>query len=633
MPAASLRSPRPAWVLTLVAAGAVASLMAVGGPLSLAVRDGLYLGALVSGVAVAGRVYGRVAAPGRARAGGRPRVGGRARVGWWLVLGGLAALVLGEVLWIALTRSGVDAWLSVADLAYMTGMTGMVAGATVVVRTRRRSHEPLVRYDVAVLSGAVATLLVVLVVEPALAADAASAWAPAVALGYTLLVSVLASAVGQEVADGAPTPPGLRLLLTGLVLLTVAGTAYHLQQAVGAYTEWGWIDAASVLAVGLVCAAVLHPSTADTPQPGPGAHPVSRVRVLALTFAAMTPVLLLMWQHLSGRQPDVMLLGGIAGVLFTAVIGRTWHLVGAVQELASLRSERRLDALVRHGADAIVVIDEQGHIRMSSDALSRTWASPSDCSDIASWVHPEDRRAFSAWRQRLATTRRGHRSVSKVRLLKARGEGYAEVVGVNLLHDDEVRGLVLTIRDVSERVALEAQLRRRADRDDLTGLAKRAVFVRVLENRLGTVAAHSPLAVIFIDLDDFKSVNDTLGHAQGDTVLVEAAERLRGNLPEDALAARYGGDEFAAVFDAHGGPARLRAIIDRVDRALQFPVQHAAGEIPMGASIGISIASAATTADVLIREADTAMYAAKRDTTTRVRIFRPSMVAEQAPHD
>ncbi len=172
----------------------------------------------------------------------------------------------------------------------------------------------------------------------------------------------------------------------------------------------------------------------------------------------------------------------------------------------------------------------------------------------------------------------------------------------------------------------EAQLHHQAFHDGLTGLANRDLFRNRLEH---AVELHTrdlrPVSVLFLDLDDFKIVNDTLGHVIGDALLVHTAERLRGAMRAGDTIARLGGDEFALLLEDGSDPRTSAA---RIGDALRTPFDVDGRRIDIGASIGVvelAQADGPTTADELLARADTAMYAAKRSGKGRIVAHRPGM--------
>jgi len=190
-------------------------------------------------------------------------------------------------------------------------------------------------------------------------------------------------------------------------------------------------------------------------------------------------------------------------------------------------------------------------------------------------------------------------------------------------------------RSLSELSRLKEQLRYQAYHDPLTGLANRSLFVERVAERLAAMVAEgadpAPArmpAVLFLDLDDFKIVNDTLGHAAGDRLLVDVAERLRGVLRGEDLAVRLGGDEFAVLLDDTPDLGMSIAVAERIIDALRPTFLIDDSEVQVGGSIGIAAARTGTErADELLRNADVAMYTAKDLGKNRVATFEPTMHA------
>jgi diguanylate cyclase (GGDEF)-like protein len=199
------------------------------------------------------------------------------------------------------------------------------------------------------------------------------------------------------------------------------------------------------------------------------------------------------------------------------------------------------------------------------------------------------------------------------------------LVVVALLEDPNVRGLVLNTRDVSDRTELEAQLVHQAFHDGLTGLANRTLFAERVERPLAR-SGRDDLAVLFIDLDDFKHVNDSLGHAAGDQLLVAAARRLQGCLRPTDTAARLGGDEFAVLLERVTDADAAVGVAGRVLDTLHQPFGLNGRTIPIKASVGVAVGRPGVDeAEELLRNADVAMYAAKVGGKDRYELFHPDM--------
>jgi diguanylate cyclase (GGDEF)-like protein/PAS domain S-box-containing protein len=201
-----------------------------------------------------------------------------------------------------------------------------------------------------------------------------------------------------------------------------------------------------------------------------------------------------------------------------------------------------------------------------------------------------------------------------------------QVTGRNLLADDAVAGLLWTALDVTERRQLEDQLRGRAFHDPLTGLANRALFVDRLEHALTAEVKPGTAAVLFIDLDDFKTVNDSLGHDAGDELLVLAGHRIAAGLRPSDTAARFGGDEFAVLLE-QAGEQEAATAAERILGNLAAPFDIHDREVFVYASIGVAV-SDGSNPSAMLRNADIAMYRAKTTGKRRYDTFRSDMHAD-----
>jgi len=244
-------------------------------------------------------------------------------------------------------------------------------------------------------------------------------------------------------------------------------------------------------------------------------------------------------------------------------------------------------------------------------------------------THPDEQERAAAHSRQLAISGRVSFSVEK-RFVRRDGG----VVWVNLTCTVVRDGggapdsLVLVLDDITERRTMEARLRELAFHDPLTGLANRALFLdRVAHaferaRREGVTAA-----VLFLDLDDFKRVNDSLGHAAGDELLVAAAVRLRQTVRLSDTAARLGGDEFAVLVEDAHARADAADLAGRLAEAFRLPFAVGRREIVSGASIGVAIAQPGETPDEVLRNADVAMYVAKAHGRGSFELFAPGMHA------
>src|SRR6185503_14466034 len=228
-----------------------------------------------------------------------------------------------------------------------------------------------------------------------------------------------------------------------------------------------------------------------------------------------------------------------------------------------------------------------------------------------------------------AATRPG---ISGPALVQAAGAGapWVEIRVSNLLDDSLISGLVAPIHDVTERRAFEQQLEAHAFRDPLTGLANRVLFAERVERAVVRARRSRRLpSVLYLDMDDFKRINDTFGHAIGDRVLVEVAHRIEQTIRSEDTAARLGSDEFAVLLDETGDTLEAVALAERLETAFATPFEAGGSLISVLSSIGIvRSGQSRSTSTELMRNAEIAMYAAKRESRGGHLVFEPAMYAE-----
>jgi diguanylate cyclase (GGDEF)-like protein/PAS domain S-box-containing protein len=305
---------------------------------------------------------------------------------------------------------------------------------------------------------------------------------------------------------------------------------------------------------------------------------------------------------------------------------------GAVlsEEVHRRRGEARFASLVRHASDLITVLQPDTAVTYQSPSIERILGYTPDevlgqRFDSLAPVGDRDRLASC-----VAAAASGERVQSlECALTNRDGEARQfDILFTNLIDDEHVGGILLNARDVSERKAFEAELAHQAFHDPVTGLANRAMFAEQVRHAIARARREGRTpAVIFLDLDDFKTVNDSLGHAAGDEVLVEFARRLDESVRGADVAARFGGDEFAVLLE---DVAESQAAADAAQRILELlaqPMRAGHRNVTLTGSIGISIYGPDDTrdADEVIRDADAAMYIAKRDGKGGYRLFEPAM--------
>ncbi|MGE3907997.1 MAG: putative bifunctional diguanylate cyclase/phosphodiesterase [Chloroflexota bacterium] len=312
----------------------------------------------------------------------------------------------------------------------------------------------------------------------------------------------------------------------------------------------------------------------------------------------------------------------------------------AERELMMRRNEDRLQSLVGNTADVIAVLDATGSMSYVTPSVERAWgAAPATVQGVAmvELSHPEDRSAAMMLLEQVA--REPGANVSSELRIRHQQQATAhgpnledswrdfEVIARNLLADPAVNGIVVTFHDITQRKAFEQDLQRLAFHDTLSGLPNRVLFHDRLERALVRAERRRRLiAVMFLDLDNFKVVNDSLGHDVGDRLLVEAAERVQTCLRAEDTAARLGGDELAVLLEDVIDESSVVDVATRISEAMSEPMMIDGRTLIVTVSIGIALSTAARERpDTLLRNADLAMYRAKADGKARVQLFDPSM--------
>ena len=300
------------------------------------------------------------------------------------------------------------------------------------------------------------------------------------------------------------------------------------------------------------------------------------------------------------------------------------------EDLHRRQSEARFRSLVAHSSDLITVLAAGGEISYLSPSVERLLGYGADelhGTSFLSLVAAADRSRIARVLEPSGPEIDSH--TLECALVHRDGtELEFEVRHSNLIDDEHIRGIVLNSRDISERKAFERQLAHQAFHDSVTGLANRALFADRVAHALSRRSEErTPIGVMFIDLDDFKTINDSLGHPVGDSVLRQVGERLHAALRPTDTAARFGGDEFAVLLEDIEGTQHAADIAERLKEAIERPVTAEGKELFVRASIGICLTrpGEATSPEDLLRNADVAMYMAKRDIKGSYRMFEPAM--------
>jgi diguanylate cyclase (GGDEF)-like protein/PAS domain S-box-containing protein len=304
---------------------------------------------------------------------------------------------------------------------------------------------------------------------------------------------------------------------------------------------------------------------------------------------------------------------------------------GTLHELkGSHDTEERFRSLVTNSSDTIFVTDVETTISFATPSAQRVFGfdadRPNQCR-LRDMVHPDDLQPMLKLVEHCAaqpgSSVRGEWRMSD----DEGGWHFTETIIANLLSDPHVNSLVFTSRDVGERVRFQNELEHQAFHDALTGLANRVLFKDRVEHALArAVRSGSNVAVLFMDIDDFKLVNDSYGHVLGDNLLVQVAERLRAILRSSDTAARLGGDEFAILLENTADQEEACRVAQRALALFDENFRLDMADLAASVSVGVAVSDGShISAEELLRDADVAMYAAKAHGKDRIEVFEPAM--------
>jgi diguanylate cyclase (GGDEF)-like protein/PAS domain S-box-containing protein len=324
-----------------------------------------------------------------------------------------------------------------------------------------------------------------------------------------------------------------------------------------------------------------------------------------------------------------LLLAALLGALMLIVSGERAQIEAQVADRTG-----RLEAILDNAADAIVTVDARGHVQAANRATAALFGYPAahlPSLPFTALVPGHGNEDGPELLARLAGARPEDRQLEG---RNARGEPLPLAVSVSIVDLPGERLFVCILRDLTEQQRAQARIHRLAHHDPLTGLENRHALGMRLEQQLAQARrTRQALAVLFIDLDHFKKINDSLGHQAGDQLLVGAAARMKDLLRDVDTLARLGGDEFIIVLGGPLSPDRVSAVAMRLVESLRQPYRLGGTTAHSGASVGVALfPDDGTDADTLLRHADMAMYAAKHEGRGNFQFFSPAMNAAMHEH-
>jgi diguanylate cyclase (GGDEF)-like protein/PAS domain S-box-containing protein len=575
---------------------------------------------------------------------------------WWLFVFGLFLYWLGDVYTYSYPKLILHAEVpfpSVGDAVYLTVYPVLMVGLLLLVRRRSPQRNRNTLIDAAILTLGLSLLSWVLLIAPYLHDPTMGVLPKLVSVAYPLGDVILLAAAIRLVLDAGQRRPAFYLLGASLASLLVTDFVYGVMILDGTFHHQLLLDAGWFSFQTLWAAAALHPSMVNLQEPveRDGAK-LTPLRLALLTGASLIAPVCILLKEVRRGDLDLIVIICASIVLFAFVVMRMVGLVRQQErsaererelseekarltaEVQRRSSEARFASLVQHSSDLITVVGPDATIAYQSPSSEHVLGySPEELlgTRFDRLVAPDDAGHLLRLLADGAGYARGDGEVIECVLCHRDGSlRQFEVLHNNLLDDEHVQGIVLNARDVSERKAFEEQLAHQAFHDPVTNLPNRALFVERVRHAIGRARREvRELGVIFLDIDDFKTINDSLGHGAGDAALIDVAKRLSDSVRSSDTAARFGGDEFVVLLEDLEGATMAVEVAERILEDLRAPLMVAGKELVVRGSIGISIleGTSTATADELIRDADAAMYIAKRDGKGGYRLFEPEMHA------
>jgi len=564
------------------------------------------------------------------------------------------ALAAAALLWGAgfvaaetMAASGNGTSLTFADLLSLLALPALAVGLAGLARTtrptggdERRPHRPQPRGAAAWLADAclLATALFVIGWAAVFSAQyhrtgespgifflqAIHPIADIVALGVLLAFAVRAGRAGAA--------PYLALLVVA------AGDSLAIGARVSGTRPGAWALVIQLAGLCLLGAAAItragRPARLRRQPGGPEPDGLPGATLAAALTAAVAAAVMIGWALAGGSfaEPAVVVCAGVAGL---ALVARTTDLLRRERTAESVltESEHRFRELADRTSDVVLICDRDGIIRYASPAVGEYGYAPAelDGRSLAELIHPEDRAAGVRTVRAAGSGRRPGRFPCRVRSADGTWRHVESTVSREKSTPDR---LLITARDISDQIALRRQVTYLTYHDGLTGLPNRAYVEDRARDAIdrGAAAAEpgrpaGQAGAIFIDLDGFTGVNDSVGHGAGDLLLAQAARRLRAAVPPEDTVARWGGDEFAVLVESATAAPEIVEKAERLAGIIAAEPFHVADrEISLTASIGVAFVGGGAPGH-LLRNADVAMSRAKESGGGRVAVFAAHMHA------
>ena len=560
------------------------------------------------------------------------------RLTWQYLTAAIAIYSIGNLLNSTYWLFGVDPFPSIGDVFFLGFYPLLFAGVLTVIRAAAmRVQWGRLALDATILMLGFGAFFWFFVIAPTAAADRdPDVLKYVLSQSYIALNCVMLLAFGVLLMHAGAGPISRRtlvLLTIGFSAMFLADIVWAMSKVSGTYLPGGMSDAIYLSCYGWLGAAAREQLRGEPAAQQPPSV-LGAALIQGMPYVAMlVSFLVLVYVETSTASSPATVMTAIIFVLTLLVMLRQGVLSrddALVRERRAANIvEARYASLIRNASDVIMIVDVDGRLRFASPAAERTFGlHPDDLvgHNLLDLWGESDRDRLAAFLAEVAETR--DRSLGPVEVTAGNGNRHItlESVGSNLLDDPAIAGLALNFRDVSERKALEEQLRQLAFHDPLTLLANRSLFRNRVQHALQLAQrSRQRIAVMFLDLDNFKNINDSLGHDAGDRLLQAAAQRLvKSTRPSDTVA-RLGGDEFAILLEGINEDGDVERIAASITRSFAEPLVLDGADAPVAASIGIAFSQDGDDTEQLLRNADIAMYNAKAAGKARYIVFQPRM--------
>ena len=561
----------------------------------------------------------------------------RRRAAWRLIALANFSFMVGEVIWLILENGlGLTPFPSIADVGYLAFYPLMMSGLLLSVDKFRSGEEKLnfwLDASIVVLAGGMLLwrVLVLPMINDAGDDQLKTVLSVAYPIADLVLLLGISSLMLRRSQFGSRLP--LNLVLLGVVINFLADFVFAYQNLHGNYTTGSPVDALFTLACFPVMGGShLEKFHASEIASRPESPTIGRSHYYWLPYIGVATVyLILLFGELANPDSEMGTMFLVAGVVAALVIVRQYsYLRENTRTTAELNSlQRRIQGIYSASSDAIALALPDGTLTEVNDSFVSLTGFGRD--ELLGSMNYQDFVPDDSIDLSIAPdiTQAASRTIEvEHELIRKDGTKRNIAAAIYAVEASEFgpTALAVVIRDITRRRSLEHELAYQARHDALTGLANRTELNERAKIALSRAERRKSLAALmYIDLDNFKIVNDTLGHAAGDELLITIATRLRSCLRVSDTAARLGGDEFAVVLEDLSGEEESERIAGRILEEVQRAVDLDGKQSYVGASIGIVTNELAATGEEMLRNADVAMYAAKRDGKNRFALFRPYM--------